>query len=342
MRRDPHDKPRRLFVLPGSSFLTVTMRGCFDLVEQSPLRCKALRTAPAGGVHRQMIDDAWVLSHSDGASIVAGRSGESGQVLMLRLQGQKVCNFCSSSGRRLNCSSQLVEQGAFDRPSPADKLSTRGVSVVCAMPQPRTFCTGGYDHAVHHWSISDDEIPTPTLLAIKHTSAVHALLPTRDTGEKLLSGSADHSISVYDMASERVLHAFKVSNPVYQLHTALSPFCTLVEVSTARRFSGYVLTIASSWATANSNSRYGIVERPPSPRSPSSDSDTAIQRYMGDLSEVKIYTVSPYRPRSPSSIGAVHENRFACGGSEKDGIVRLWDLRNPSKVEDTVRFCFPL
>ncbi|KAI0676854.1 hypothetical protein C8Q78DRAFT_49550 [Trametes maxima] len=34
LRKDPHDKPRRLFVSPEGSILSVTMRGCFDLVER--------------------------------------------------------------------------------------------------------------------------------------------------------------------------------------------------------------------------------------------------------------------------------------------------------------------
>ena len=99
------------------------------------------------------------------------------------------------------------------------------------MPQARTFATGGYDHIVHLWSTATDlDIPVPAALEIRHASAVYALLPVYDSTSKLLSGSADCSVSVYDIASERVVNTLKLSNPVYQLHPAISPFCSLVEV----------------------------------------------------------------------------------------------------------------
>ncbi|EIW61718.1 uncharacterized protein TRAVEDRAFT_163204, partial [Trametes versicolor FP-101664 SS1] len=38
LRKDPHDKPRRLFVLPNRGVLSVTMRGCFDIVPKADFR----------------------------------------------------------------------------------------------------------------------------------------------------------------------------------------------------------------------------------------------------------------------------------------------------------------
>ena len=117
---------------------------------------------------------------------------------------------------------------SYDRPTQLDKKN--GVSVVCAVPRIRAFSTGGYDHIVHLWSQPTGEKLTPTPLPIKHTSVIQTLLLLHDTSNTLLSGSADCSISVYDLASERVVNTLKLSNPVYQLHQAPSPSCTLVEV----------------------------------------------------------------------------------------------------------------
>ena len=90
MRRDPHDKPRRLFQLADSRILSVTMRYSFDLVESSPLRCKALRAVPNIGGIRQTVDDACILEGSGTCNIVLGCTGDAGQVSVLRREGAKV------------------------------------------------------------------------------------------------------------------------------------------------------------------------------------------------------------------------------------------------------------
>lgn len=85
---------------------------------------------------------------------------------------------------------------------------------------------------VHLWDASQDVsrlIPTP--LAIRHTSTVQTLLAIHDTSHKLVSGGADCNVHIYDISSERTVNTLKLSNSVYHAHEAVSPFCTLLEVS---------------------------------------------------------------------------------------------------------------
>lgn len=89
MRREPHDKPRRLFSLTSDHTLSVTMRGSLDCVEQAPLRCSALRTV-MGEDARQLVDDACVLPHPDGDIVALGRLGDTRQLSLLRVQDRKV------------------------------------------------------------------------------------------------------------------------------------------------------------------------------------------------------------------------------------------------------------
>ncbi|TFK78750.1 hypothetical protein K466DRAFT_506804 [Polyporus arcularius HHB13444] len=172
------------------------------------------------------------------------------------------------------------------------------------MAQAGTFVTGGYDHVVHRWSLSEEHDATPSPLAIRHTSTVQSLLAIRDTSDKLLSGSADCSVSVYDVAAERVVNLLKLSNSVYQVHSAPSPFCALLEVG-----------------------------------------HRELQFEVRDLRLVPMASVVRFgypnvKVHGRYTRGAVHDHMFACGGSEKDGCVRLWDLRKPSKVLKTIH-CFP-
>ncbi|KAH9943061.1 WD40-repeat-containing domain protein [Epithele typhae] len=226
------------------------MRGCFDLVE-----------------------------------LVVGRTGDVGQVSLVRLQGKK-----------------LVEIGCYKNTPQGDRKS--GISVICAAWQPRSFFTGGYDHSISLWSSADGEAPAPTLLAIKHSSAVHALLPTQDGGHKLLSGSADCSVSVFDIPSGRVTNALKLSNTIYQLHATESPFCTLLEIG-HREF------------------QFEVRDHRLAPVQP-------VLRF--GYPSVKVH--------GRFTRGAVQGHRFACGGSEKDGTVRVWDLRNTSEIQRAIP-CFP-
>ncbi|KAI0721890.1 WD40-repeat-containing domain protein [Cerioporus squamosus] len=171
------------------------------------------------------------------------------------------------------------------------------------MGQAGTFATGGYDHVVHHWSLSAEQDATSTPLAIRHTSTVQSLLELRDTSDKLLSGSADCSVSVYDVAAERVVNLLKLSNSVYQVHAAPSPFCALLEVGHKElQFEVRDLRLVPTASVV----RFGY------------PSAKVHGRYTR---------------------GAVRDHMFSCGGSG-DGCVRLWDLRKPVEVMKPIQ-CFP-
>lgn len=153
--------------------------------------------------------------------------------------------------------SKVLDLGCYDRPVQSDKKG--GISAISASMQPGTFVTGGYDHLVHLWSLSDDYNATASPLAIKHTSMIQSLLAIRDTSDKLLSGSADCSVSVYDLTSERVVNLLKLSNSVYHVHAAISPSCMLLEVSTSLlRFYKHPLELSDRLVIGSCSSRYEI------------------------------------------------------------------------------------
>lgn len=102
------------------------------------------------------------------------------------------------------------------------------------MMQPGMFASGGYDHRVHLWEVpADISKSTARELQIKHSSCVQALLPVRDVSHKLATAGADCRVNIYELASERVVNTFKVSNPVYHLHNTDTPYAILLEVSCA-------------------------------------------------------------------------------------------------------------
>ncbi|RPD74442.1 WD40 repeat-like protein [Lentinus tigrinus ALCF2SS1-7] len=285
MRVDPHDKPRHLFVLPSpSGVLSVTMRGSFDLVEQEPLRRTALRTAGMSEEARQLIDDACLLRSSQGHVVALGRVGDAQQLSVVRILDKVV-----------------TDVGTFDRPTQPGKKG--GISAICGLPQAGSFATGGYDHIVHRWSL-EEHLATPARLPIRHTSTIQSLLHLRDSSDKLLSGSADCSVTVYDISAERVINSLKLSNSVYQVHAAPSPSCALLEVGHRElQFEVRDLRLVPTASVV----RFGYPN-------------------------VKVH--------GRYTRGAVRDHIFACGGSEKDGCVRLWDLRKPSEVLKSIQ-CFP-
>ena len=89
MRKDSHDKPRRLLTLRSSGFLSVTMRGSLDLVEQALLRYTPLPT-PAGDGARQLVEDACVLHGTHKRTVVICRAGNNEQLSLVRIQDRKV------------------------------------------------------------------------------------------------------------------------------------------------------------------------------------------------------------------------------------------------------------
>jgi WD40 repeat protein len=100
------------------------------------------------------------------------------------------------------------------------------------MMQPLSFATGGADHAIHIWNV-DHNLQTTRSglpLAIKHTSLIHSLLPIQDSSHKLVSSGADCNVNVYDLTSERVVNAIKLSNPGFHVHRTGNPSNLLIQV----------------------------------------------------------------------------------------------------------------
>ncbi|KAI0676853.1 WD40-repeat-containing domain protein [Trametes maxima] len=171
--------------------------------------------------------------------------------------------------------------------------------------QPGLFATGGYDHLVHLWSFSPNKPPKTTgPLTIKHSSLVQSMLAIRDTSHKLLTASADCSVSVFDLASERVVNTLKLSNSIYHVHPALSEFCNLLEV-------------------AHRELQFEVRDHRLVPTTP-----------------VVRFGFSSTRLHGRFVRGAMQGTTFMSGGSEKDGCVRLWDLRKTTDVMKTVP-CLP-
>ena len=129
---------------------------------------------------------------------------------------------------------------------PWNRAKKGGVSAVCAMMQPLMFASGGQDHVVHLWTAKEDlSSASPSQLAIKHSSVVQSLLPIRDTSHKLVSASADNSVHVWDLSSERVVNTIRTSNSVFHAHPTSSPYCILLEVSTHALFFVFPVTMSS-------------------------------------------------------------------------------------------------
>ncbi|KAI0829439.1 WD40-repeat-containing domain protein [Trametes gibbosa] len=185
----------------------------------------------------------------------------------------------------------------------ADRNSA--VSTICATLQPGVFATGGYDHLVHLWSYSGERLAvSSTSLPIRHTAVVQSLLAIRDTSQKLVTAGADCTVNIFDLSSERVVNTLKLSNSVYHVHPTMSEFCTLLEIGHREQ-----------------------------------------QFEMRDHRLVPVEPVIRFGYPSAKvhgrfTRGAIQDTTFACGGSEKDGCVRLWDLRKPTQVLCSVP-CLP-
>ncbi|KAG1753850.1 WD40-repeat-containing domain protein [Suillus paluster] len=209
---DAHDKPRRVLIADwNSTLISVSMHGFVESLDMPSLvsRHNLCRpTAPA----QESVDDACILHTGDSSVVVLAHAREEKQISYL------ISQTCRGTSRRV-----------VDRPW--NKTKKGGTSVVSTMMQPLMFASGGHDHAVHLWNLSEDlKNVSSTLLAIKHTSVIQSLLPIRDTSHKLISAGADCNVHLWDLSSERVVHTFKTSNSPYHAHKTESPFCTLLEV----------------------------------------------------------------------------------------------------------------
>ena len=209
------------------------------------------------------------------------------------------------------------------------------------MTQPGTFATGGYDHLVNLWSLPNDGDSSPPVpsapLAIKHSSAIHSLIPVLDTSHKLLTGGADCTLAIYDLSSERTVNMLKLSNPIYHVHAVASPFCALLEVcSFPIAVKYYLLTLGRQLSHREFQFEvrdYRLVPETPALRFGYSNAKVHGRYTRGSFRPVSFITIhsSPFL-----GVGGVCSQIFACGGNE-DGCVRLWDLRKSSKIMETVR-----
>jgi len=181
-----------------------------------------------------------------------------------------------------------------DLQRPWNSSKKGGVSAVASMKQPFLFASGGYDHCVHLWRLKDDlSTPSPEPLSIKHNSQVQSLLGIYDTSNKLISAGADCCVHVWDLSSERNVNTFRTSNSVYHVHPTPSPFCTLLEL-------------------AHREFQFEIRDHRLVPT-------IAAQRFG--------YPNLQFHGRFMK--GSSLSNCFASG--DRDGHVRLWDLRNTEK-----------
>ncbi|KAK0205634.1 WD40-repeat-containing domain protein [Armillaria fumosa] len=274
--REQYDKQRRLLRHPQSpTYLAISMYGNLEEFEIAP----NLKHRPSGYILsdlREPVDDACVLSNGARSVVIISRLQESHQLSAVHI-------------------GLPAPPLTFTRPW--NKAKRGGVSSVTAMMQPLMFATGGYDHTIHLWEVKPDfSAASPKVLAMKHNSVVQSLLSFQDTSHKLMSGGADCTINLYDLASERVVNTLKTSNIIYNSHTTSSPFCTLTEV-------------------AHRDLQFELRDHRLAPEIP-------VQRFGHASTQVN----GRYIKGTSLPLKGV----FACG--DREGAVRLWDLRHSNKV----------
>ncbi|TRM68274.1 WD40-repeat-containing domain protein [Schizophyllum amplum] len=279
------DKPRRLLMRgdPGgtigaSGLYTVSMHGVVNHVYADPLRFSHTLLKMDDKTDTQMIDrhnsidDACVLSDGTDEHFVFGHKNGSPELCVARVRDQKLVEYRSLQQVR----------------------SRKGVSAVCALPQPLTFATGGYDHSIHLWQLDRTLSCSPRILSvIRHASTVQALLPLHDKSSKLITAGADSVVNVYDLPSERVINTFKASVSVYHLHPTSFASCALLEVG----------HLEQQWEIRDLRK---VPDRP-------------VVRFG--------YTAGETHGRYMK--GSAHAHLFA--GGDTKGNVRLWDVRKTTK-----------
>ncbi|KAI0320255.1 hypothetical protein OF83DRAFT_1053467 [Amylostereum chailletii] len=278
------DKTRRILLLPEqSSVLCASHHGFLERFDATPLRRRSVVQLPPAPTHA-FVEDACIVSLSSGPHVILGHARDEQEISVVPL-----------SGRREATSMSRIPHGGVKG----------GTSTVCAMSQPCMFASGGHDHSVHLWKIVEDWNAENDLrgsarrLAIKHVSVVQSLLPLLDTSHKLVSASADCSVQLYDLASERAVNTVRTSNSPFHVHNAPMPFCVLLEVG--HRETQFELR------------DYRLVpERP-------------VARFGYPTEKIQGRFVK----------GDLQENLFACGDTE--GTVRVWDIRASSRVLSSVR-----
>ncbi|KAJ3991833.1 WD40-repeat-containing domain protein [Lentinula boryana] len=279
------DKARRLLVSEASSSAyLVSMHGAMheiDIISQHPSVKRSHDSACD-----VLLDDACLISSEVQTSAVLGHVRDSHQLSLVNLNEHNPHPY------------------AIDLRRPWNESKRGGVSSVCAMGQPHSFATGGYDRVVHLWKLdSNHSSALAQPLAINHTNVVQSLLPVCDTSHKLISAGADCKVNIYNLSSQRVFNSFKTSNQINHLHWTHSPFCTLLEI-------------------ANLELQFELRDHRIVPECP-------VLRFG--------YTTNQVRGRYTKGASLRSSSLFTCG--DRYGKVRLWDLRNPKTVASEI-LCF--
>ncbi|KAF8845686.1 hypothetical protein BDN67DRAFT_986812 [Paxillus ammoniavirescens] len=267
------DRPRR--VLHDRSFAhVVTAHGVIDQVSGTgALKLRRNIWSPVLPFE-EFVEDACILPLQGVSAIVLAHMREENQLTLLA-----------------STSDQISQPRTLHRDW--NKAKKSGVSALAALTQPLKFASGGHDHRVHLWDVTQNlSGASTTELAIKHTAMINSLLPITDTSHKLASIGADCNIHLWDMSAERVAYSFKTSSIPYHAHKTDSPFCTLLEV-------------------AHLEMQFELRDLRMVPKH-------AVQRFGFIMAE----------KHGRFMKGDTWSHFFVCG--DRRGGVRLWDLRNVS------------
>ncbi|KIJ70272.1 hypothetical protein HYDPIDRAFT_23396 [Hydnomerulius pinastri MD-312] len=280
---DAYDRPRRLLRDSSSAHVLVTAHGFVERVSETGASRRRQNIRSPTLPLQEFVDDACILPVPGAFVMVLAHAREDRQLTLLASRHNHALE-----PRALNRAWNTAKKG--------------GVSTLTALAQPLQFATGGHDHKVHIWDVDENLAGASSVeLAIKHTSAIHSLLPIRDTSSKLVSVGADCNIYLWDMSSEHVVRSFKTSSIPYNAHRTDSPYCTLLEV-------------------AHRELQFEIRDHRIVP-------EHAVQRF-GFLTE---------DVHGRFMKGDTWPHFFVCG--DRSGGVRLWDLRNTSRQLPPFR-CF--
>ncbi|KAF7331935.1 WD-REPEATS-REGION domain-containing protein [Mycena kentingensis (nom. inval.)] len=275
--RQQHDKLRRLLCDPDGSVprsFTVSMQGFLEGVDLDG-RTHYNIQQDTDATRRASVEDACIVANGERTVAILAHGRESQQLSLLD------CQEIRRNG--------VVTFADLHRPWNTAKKG--GVSSVAAMHQPASFASGGHDHAVHLWTLEEEDFvsATPQLLHMKHTAVVQSLLGVFDTTRKVMSAGADCSVHLWDLSSERVVHSLKTSNSVYHVHSTSSPFRTLFEL-------------------AHREFQFEVHDHRLVPSVPTLRFGYANPQLHGRFAK-----------------GASFSDYFASG--DRDGVVRIWDLR---------------
>ncbi|TCD71301.1 Leucine aminopeptidase 1 [Steccherinum ochraceum] len=284
LTKEQHDRPRRILTASDLGVLAVTMRGASHLIGRASPRGHERILA---GNDSAVVEDACILSFPEGTLLAMGKTSETDAISLYPLEGHRTGT------------PRILRRPQYEGRKP-------GVTALSALSQPRTLVTGGYDHMIHLWRLPpEDDLYAeikPEHLYIKHASIVQALLSFHDTSQKLISGGADCTVNLWDFASERTVNAFRISNSVFHIHSAISEHCVVLEVAHRElQFELRDLRIAP---------------------------ERAVQRFGYDTSKL----------HGRHMKGDIQATRFA--SSSQDGAVRVWDIRKTDSP-CSVTSCFP-